>query len=146
MQVDELLPPGVRLRTVPRRQSLLLLEPYSVLRQTVASVARDLDLADIHQAMSFEAAERLLRFRRFDGCVLAIGEEHREIELIRSVREGHSESVPTTPVAVMTGECDAGMVLVLRELHVSRVLLKPFKVKTILETIRQIFESSPLPR
>ena len=70
----------------------------------------------------------------------------REIDLIRLVREGHSESVPTTPVAVMTGECDASMVLVLRELHVSRVLLKPFKVKAILETITQIFESSPLPR
>jgi DNA-binding NarL/FixJ family response regulator len=126
--------------------SLLLLDPSFVLRQTVASVARDLEVANIHQAMSFETAAHLLASQRFNGCVLAIGEDKREIELIRRLRQGDSESRPTIPVAVMTAECDAEMALTLRNLQVTRILLKPFKVKTILETIVQLAERMPLPR
>jgi DNA-binding NarL/FixJ family response regulator len=41
-------------------------------------------------------------------------------------------------VAVLTDACDAGMIVSLRELDISRIVLKPFKVKTILETISQL--------
>jgi DNA-binding NarL/FixJ family response regulator len=146
MQLAEVRPSmSVRPRAVPLQRSLLLLEPYFVLRQTVSSVANDLGIARIHQAVSLEAARHLMKGRPFDGLVLAIGEDQREIDLIRCLRASESESLPTIPVAVMTAECDAGMVLVFRELQVSRILLKPFKVKTIIETISQMVESTPLP-
>jgi DNA-binding NarL/FixJ family response regulator len=123
--------PGAR----QARGSLLLLEPFSLLRQTVVAVAAELDIAEVHQASTFESAWRLLQFRRFDGCVLAIGDDRREMELIDRLRAGHGESLATTPIAVMTTECDAGLVLALRDLHVTRILLKPFKVKSILNTV-----------
>jgi DNA-binding NarL/FixJ family response regulator len=147
MLVDEASPSvGVRPRAAPARRSLLLLEPFFVLRQTVTSVASDLNIAKIHQALSLEAALQLAKFRRFDGFVLSLGEEQRELELIRALRAGETESLPTIPVAIMTAECDAGTVLVLRDLQVSRILLKPFKVKSILDTISQMVEGTPLSR
>ena len=130
----------------PLRRSFLLLEPFSVLRQTVASVASSLGIARIHQAVTLKSALQQVERMRFDGLVLAIGDERAEIELIRRLRAGQTESMPSIPVAVMTSECDAGMVLVLRELQVSRILLKPFKVKSILETVSQMVQSTPLPR
>jgi len=33
---------------------------------------------------------------------------------------------------------DAGLVLALKEMHVSRIVLKPFKVKVMLETLTKI--------
>jgi DNA-binding NarL/FixJ family response regulator len=117
-----------------------------VLRQTVASVAGSLGIANIHQAINLKSALQQVRLRRFDGLVMAVDEERVEIELIRHVRAGQTECIPSIPVAVMTSECDAGMVLVLRELQVSRILLKPFKVKSILETISQMVQSTPLAR
>ncbi|MDB6001858.1 MAG: hypothetical protein JWP52_3557 [Rhizobacter sp.] len=150
MLLDTLEPPALRpaLRNhaaAPRR-TLLLLEPFAMLRSTVIGVAKDFGMAQIQEAVSFEAAAQQMSHRRFDGCVLSIGDERREVELIRRLRAGLTECWPTTPVAVMTAECDAAMVLVLRELQISRILLKPFKVKAILETINQLFESTPLPK
>jgi DNA-binding NarL/FixJ family response regulator len=130
----------------PLSRSFLLLEPFSVLRQTVASVARSLGIAQIHQSTTLKSALQQVGLMRFDGLVVAVGDERDEIELIRRLRAGQTESMPSIPVAVMTSECDAGMVLVLRELQVSRILLKPFKVKSILETVSQMVQSSPLPR
>lgn len=118
--------------------SLLLMEPHFVLRHTVVAVAHELGIARIVEATSLDAAEYQLSSRVFDGCVLSLGDERREVDLIRSLRAGALASQPDLPVAVMTADCDAGMVVALKELQVSRIVLKPFKVKTIVETISQL--------
>ena len=118
--------------------TLLLLEPCFVLRRTVASVVQSLQLARISEAPSLSLAHGMAANQRFDAFVLALGEQREELTLLRQLRAGHTLSAPSAPVAVMIETCDAELVLALRELGVMRVMLKPFKVKTIADTIRQM--------
>ncbi len=118
--------------------TLLLLEPYFVLRRTVASVVQSLQLARITEAPSLSVAHGLAANQRFDAFVLALGEKRDELTLLRQLRAGHTVSAPSAPVAVMIETCDAELVRALRELGVMRVMLKPFKVKTIADTIGQM--------
>lgn len=117
---------------------LLLLEPYFVLRHTVAAVARELRIADIVEATSLESATQMLEHRAFDACLVSVGDERLELGLIQRLREGVLATRPDTPVAVTANTVDAGLVLALKEMQVSRVVLKPFKVKVMLETLSKI--------
>lgn len=118
-----------------KRFSLLLVEPYSVVRSTVTSVARSLDMVDIQDAPSIEAAAPLLSTRAFDGFVIALGDDGAGLELINRIRNGSTASPTTAVVAITTERMDPDSIAALKKLDVKRVLLKPFKVKTILETI-----------
>jgi len=117
---------------------LLLLEPYFVLRHTVAAVARELRIADIVEATSLESATQMLEHRSFDACLVSVGDERLELGLIQRLRDGVLACRPETPVAVTAATVDAGLVLALKEMHVSRIVLKPFKVKVMLETLTKI--------
>jgi len=111
---------------------LLLLEPYFVLRHTVAAVARELRIADIVEATSLDSATQMLAHRSFDACLVSVGDEREELALIQRLRDGGLASRAETPVAVTAATVDAGLVLALKEMHVSRIVLKPFKVKVML--------------
>lgn len=117
---------------------MLLFEPFFVLRHTVAAVARELGLAHIVEATTFEGAMQLLERRAFDACLVAVDDQRLELELVQRLRAGGLASAADTPVAVTTAHCDAGMVLALREMNVSRIVLKPFKVRTLLDTVAHI--------
>ena len=119
----------------PRRFSLLLVEPYSVVRSTVASVARSLDLVDIHETPSVETASQLLRATPFDGFVIALGDDYAGLDLINRIREGRTPSASSAAVAITTDRIDPDSIEAFKKLEIRRVLLKPFKVKTIPETI-----------
>ncbi|MBA4110624.1 MAG: response regulator [Leptothrix sp. (in: Bacteria)] len=118
-----------------KRFSILLVEPYSVVRSTVASVARSLDIVDIQDAPSIDAATPLLRARAFDGFVIALGDDRAGLALVSLIRNGGTSSPSTAAVAITTESVDQESIATLKKLDVRRVLLKPFKVKTILETI-----------
>ena len=66
---------------------------------------------------------------------LAVCETGRDVTLLAQVREGPWLCPMDTPVAVTVDHCDADLALQLRGLNVRRVLLKPFKVKGVIETI-----------
>jgi len=121
-----------------QRCAILLVEPNFMLRRTVALSARDLDVADVHEAASYEAALRMLGLRRFDGLLLAMAPELAGLDLIRQVREGKTWSAPALPIAVMTDTCDKAGLSALLELQVMRVLLKPVKARHILEVAAAI--------
>ena len=120
------------------RPVLLLLEPYFVMRHTVAAVARELGLADIVEATSLDGARQQLARRPFDACMLSVAPDRRELELIQQLRSGALAAAAHTPVAVTTAQCDGGMILTLKELQVSRIVLTPFKVKVLLETLTRL--------
>lgn len=128
-------------KTPPRRKySLLLVEPYFVLRRTVASVAGGLDGVKVHEAPSLESASELLSGRRFDGFVVALEDQEAVLALINSIRSGETPSASSASVAVTAEHCDIDTIKALRELGVRRILVKPFKVKTILETVAAFSE------
>jgi CheY-like chemotaxis protein len=117
---------------------MLLVEEQSLLRRTVSLTARSLGLGTVHEAATIEAAERMLRERSFNGAVISLdcglaGGCEYNLALLDKVRSGGSASVPTMPIAVMVDRATADLLRELRERQVSRVILKPFRAKVLLE-------------
>lgn len=118
-----------------RRKTLLLMEPHFVMRRTVTVAARELDLADIVEATTPDAALRLLSSKHFDGLLVDMGDDRSGLDLVQKVRDGGTSCLPRMPVALMADACDAQMVQTIKALEVQRLMLKPFKVRTVLEVV-----------
>ena len=121
-----------------RKRPVLLFEPFFVLRHTVTVVAQELGVAEIVEAATPEVAGQLLRARAFAGCIVSMDDAGQGLELIRTLRMGTTASPEAVPIAVTTAACDAEMIATLKDLRVARIVLKPFKVKLILQTITQL--------
>ena len=119
---------------------LLLVEPQFVLRRTVATMAREMGLADVQEATSAALAERLLFERRFDALLIALDDDGEALKLVERLRAGESPYPAELPVAATAGSCDVELALRLKELDVRRLLLKPFKVRGMLEAISALRE------
>ncbi|MYM94075.1 response regulator [Duganella vulcania] len=121
-----------------RNLNMLLVEEQPLLRRTVALTARTLGLGTIHEAASMEAAERLLREHSFHGAVISIdcgslrGCTYN-LALLDRMRNGMYVSDSDIPIAVMAENATADLLNDLRERHVSRVILKPFRAKVLLD-------------
>lgn len=125
---------------------LLLVEPQFVLRRTVSTMAREMGLADVQEATSAAVAEKLLIDRRFDALLIAIDEEGESLELVRRLRAGETSQVVDLPIAATAISCDVDLALRLKQLDVCRLLLKPFKVRGMLEVISALGAPEPLPQ
>lgn len=118
-----------------RSLNLLLVEPQSLIRTTVVSVARQLHLPQIEAMSNIEVAAQRLARVRFDGLLLSLEDEARALALLRQLRAGELASAADLPVAVMASGCSTELALAMKQLDVGRLLLKPFKVKAVLETV-----------
>ena len=114
---------------------LLLVEPQFLLRRTVAAVARDMRLANPREITTIEQAESLVSLESFDALFLSLDEESAALELMSRVRNGDTKCSPLVPIAVMAAACDTPLALRLKHLEVRRLLLRPFKVKGVLDAI-----------
>ncbi len=121
-----------------RALHLLLVEPQSMVRSTVVAVARELRLPRIDDTSSVETARQRLSSTRYDGLLLSLDEHERAIALLEQLRAGELVTPADAPVVVMAAGCTAELALTLKQLEVSRLLIKPFKVKTVLETIEAL--------
>jgi len=119
----------------PRSATLLLVEPESLMRSTVASATRTLELAQVQEVSSLAAADRLLRDRQFQLLLLALDDEQAGLRLLNNLRSGRYRGDKSIPVAVLTHTCDGGMVEELKALQVRKIVLKPFRARTLLDTI-----------
>ncbi|MEI7446317.1 MAG: histidine kinase [Burkholderiales bacterium] len=114
---------------------VLLVEPHAVLRGTVAAVVRELDVVEVYAVASVAAARRTLAELRPDVLVLSLDEGEAAFTLLEALRRGGDSRGAETAVAVTATACDAPTASRLRALDVRRLLLKPFKVRTVLETV-----------
>lgn len=124
--------------TVPRKQ-LLLVEAHSLIRRTVAAVARELGLADVHEASSHAVARQLLQLRRFDAMILDIDESVSALAILQDVRSGGTGSGAALPIALTAESCDLATLTLFKQMQVRRIMLKPFKVKTVLDVVSELF-------
>ncbi len=124
---------------------LLLVEPQFVLRRTVSTMARDMGLADVQEATSPAVAEKMLAERRFNALLVAIDDEGEALKLVGRVRAGDTSQPPDVLIAATVSSCDVELALRLKELDVCRLLLKPFKVRGMLEVISALGAPAPLP-
>ncbi|MCW5623384.1 MAG: response regulator [Burkholderiales bacterium] len=123
--------------------TLLLFEPETLLRRTVAMTARSMGLAQVHEAATYEAALQLAREHTFAGLMLAIDEEGRGMGLVAQVRDGSTACATQMPVGVLVSQCDGALLDRLKEAHVKSVTLKPFRVRTLLTAISTLTGKSP---
>ena len=118
-------------QTVP---ALLLVEPGSLLRGTVASAARHLRLANVQEATSVRAAERLLELHRFEMLMLALDGDGLALQLLSDLR-----------VARFASHGD--LIDRLKSMRVRKIVLKPSKARTLLDAIADLGSAmNELPR
>lgn len=118
-----------------RLLQLLLVEPDFLLRRTVASVARELGLAQVQEATSIDRAALDLSKMSFDAILASLDPQGEALTLLDGLRAGNFLSDSAAPLAVTADGCDPRLAARLRQLEVRRLLLKPFKVKSLVETI-----------
>ena len=131
------LPPSAPVVHVPAAPpiELLLVEPQFLLRRTVAAVARNMRLANPKEVTSIEQASSLVSIQAFDALFLSLDEEDAALELMSRVRNGDTRCAPDIPIAVTAATCGTPLALRLKELEVRRLVLRPFKVKGVLDAI-----------
>ena len=124
-------------------KQLLLVEPQSLFRRTLATVARQLKVADVVEASSYEAAQALLEAQRFDGLLLAMGDGVASLNLLQDLRMGKTLNTRALPLALMAESVDPATIEVFRTMSPQRILLVPFKVKTALEVVTALVTEPP---
>jgi CheY-like chemotaxis protein len=122
------------------RVNILLVEPAHLLRRTVSLTVQSLGTADMTEAAAYATAQHLCEAQRFDGAVVALDwpPENgvcRGLSLIQQIRAGHSASGAAIPIAALVESCNAELLQVLRECAISRILIKPFRVRDVIDTI-----------
>lgn len=128
----------------PRASSrkLMLVEPDGLVRSTVASVCRDMQLARVRQITSVAMGEQWLKSGKPDGLLISLTEGDASLAFLTRLREGGLRCDPALRVAVMAREADAALVARLKELDVRRFLLQPFRLRDVIHTVEQLW---PVP-
>lgn len=127
---------------------ILLVEPEHLLRRTVALTVRSLGTAEITEAATYPVAHGLCGRRGFDGAVIALEwplsqERHRGLTLIQQIRAGDSASQAAMPIAVLVESCTAETLQLLRSCGIARILIKPFRVRDVIDTIDAMRAGAP---
>lgn len=122
--------------------SMLLVEKDPLLRRTVALTARTLGIAHIHEAASQTSAFRMLAERAYHGAVIALDFGERryaqyDFSLLDEIRTSADPVIRDMPIAVLVDRCDALLLQELRHRQVTRVILKPFRARTLIDTFSE---------
>jgi len=139
---------------MPSGFEVLLVEPGHLLRRTVSLTLRSLNTAEVTESATYQTAQSLCERRAFDAAVIAVEwplplEAYRGLTLIQQIRSGESACAASMPVAVMVEACTGELLEVLRACGISRVLIKPFRVRDVVDTIERMkagMERLPPPR
>lgn len=128
----------------PKGRRFLLVEQSLVMRQTIALTAGSLRIGEVYQSGSVGLAVPMLESTRFDGIVMAVDQDGddkaREFDyaVLERIRDGRTASPPEVPVVVLTSACDTAFVATMRALRIERILVKPFRARTLLEALNGI--------
>ena len=119
---------------------ILLVEPSNLLRRTVSLTVRSLGTAEVTEAATYQTAQQVAELRRIDGAVIALewpprGDTCEGLTLIHQIRLGRCVSAPAIPIAVLVESCDTALLQLLRASDISRILIKPFRVRDVIDTI-----------
>jgi len=121
------------------RPQVLLIEPDGLVRGTVASVCRELQLVRLQQATSIAQGEKWMQSNVDHGLLLSLSERDAALVLLTRLRAGELCCEADIPVAVMVAGADAELVTRLKELNVRRLLLQPFRLRDVVHTLEQLW-------
>lgn len=124
----------------------LLVEQLLVMRQAITLTASSLRIGEVHQSGSVALALPMLESMPFDGIVMAVDQDGEEkarafdYAVLERIRDGRTASKPDVPIVVLTAACDASFVSDMRSLRIERILVKPFRARTLLEALAGMTE------
>lgn len=121
------------------RRNVLLIEPNGLVRGTVSSVCRDLQLARVRQETSVASGELWLRDGNPHGLLISLAEGEAALGLLAQIRAGAFRCDADLPVATMAIGVDAALVERLKTLEVRRLLLQPFKLREVIQTLERLW-------
>jgi hypothetical protein len=124
---------------LPANRKVLLIEPDGLVRGTVASVCRELQVARVRQAISVSAGEQWLKTGQPHGLLISLTEGDVALDFLTRLRAGALRCDAELPVAAMARAGDAALVARLKELNVRRLLLQPFKLRDVVHTLEQLW-------
>lgn len=126
-------------RGVGGAAQVLLIEPDNLVRGTVASVCRDMQLVRMHQATSLVMGEQFLQSRPVQGLMLSLAEGDAAMDLLARLRASAFACAAAIPVVVMAATCSKDQVVRLKALDVRRLLLQPFRLRDVIHTVEQVW-------
>lgn len=121
---------------------VLLVERDNVVRGTVASVCRELQIARVRQEISVASAEQWLKTGAPQGLLLSLAEGDAALDFLTRLRAGAFHCDADLPVVAMAGEVNATLVTRVKELNVSRLLLQPFRLHEVIHSLEQLWPAS----
>jgi CheY-like chemotaxis protein len=126
-----------------KKLPLLLAEPNSLLRQTVALTAGAIRIGPIFQASTLRMARKMVLDQPFGAIIVPLcWDDDQDIapmlEFIAQLRSGDSSSARTVPVFVTATACNREEAASLADLNVRRVLIKPFKARVLIEALAEL--------
>lgn len=136
------MPTLIGVRRLPR---ILLVEPDGLVRGTVVSVCRDLQLAEVIQAGSSDLAMKLLQDDSLRAGILSLSDGGSGLDLLAQMREGAFTCPCDMPVAMTAAGIDAATAGRLKELRIRRLLLKPFKIRDLVATVETLLVAATVP-
>lgn len=121
------------------RPQVILIEPDGLVRGTVASVCRDLQLVRLQQVTTIALGEKWMQSNTDHGLLLSLAEREAALALLTRLRAGELRCEADIPVAVMVHGADAELVARLKALDVRRLLLQPFRLRDVVHTLEQLW-------
>lgn len=119
-----------------RGYQLLLVEPSSVVRSIIVSVAKQLDVVSVHQTGNLATANEWLIQRSFDGILLSVDQPGPAMDLLTLIRMGQFRSDQHVPVVALVSPGDKRLAQQLTELDVKRTLSVPFRIREVIDVMR----------
>lgn len=123
-----------------KKRRLLVVEPQSLWRRTLAAVVRDLGVAEVEECLRVDAARQRLWRDDAEALVLSLDDERdAALALLHSLRTDHHAPRARLPVIVLAECCDNELLLRLQSLQVHRLLIKPFRLRQVLAAVAAIW-------
>ena len=124
---------------LPEGKHVLVIEPDSQVRGSLAGGCRTHPWLTAHTASSVDLGEDVLKEERIEAIVLSLEEGPEAIDLLIRIRRGECQVDAGVPVMATIQEATAERVVQLKALGVARLLVRPFTLGDALETLEKLW-------
>lgn len=129
----------------PEGKHVLLIEPHSQLRGSLAGACRTHPWLVACSASSADLGEALLKEEKIEAIVLSLEDGPGAMNLLKRIRRGECKVDAGVPVIATALVATAERVVKLKALGVARLLVRPFTLGDALETLEKLWTPDGQP-
>jgi CheY-like chemotaxis protein len=128
----------------PSRQSLCLVHPDRTVRSILAFVAQELNFPPVEVFNTPQAAARFIQTHR-PAALMIWTDDPPALELIERIRGAELNCPADLPLVILAPPCSASQVRQWLAFKPVRLLLTPFRIKDLIQTLEQLAQSPAVP-